>query len=163
MNTHTIVSLLNTRTNTHTHFLCSLTHIAALLVGGTTGFVLSGRATAQALHTRSAFPLSNVSEHTHTHAPPSQAQTHAAHTLRLLLDNVEGEAPEVRQLRRMAVLQMGAVAPLAAMVAYTPRLPPPALMPAPPPVVTKKKGVASKKKEGEVSRSGGGAANTCLN
>ncbi|PNW76200.1 hypothetical protein CHLRE_12g544115v5 [Chlamydomonas reinhardtii] len=79
-----------------------------------------------------------------------QAQTHAAHTLRLLLDNVEGEAPEVRQLRRMAVLQMGAVAPLAAMVAYTPRLPPPALMPAPPPVVTKKKGVASKKKkEGE--------------
>ncbi|KAG2433810.1 hypothetical protein HXX76_008167 [Chlamydomonas incerta] len=79
-----------------------------------------------------------------------QAQTHAAHTLRLLLDNVEGEAPEVRQLRRIAVLQMGAVAPLAAMVAYTPRLPPPALMPAPPPVVTKKKSAASKKKkEGE--------------
>ncbi|GLC34833.1 hypothetical protein PLESTB_001169200 [Pleodorina starrii] len=76
-----------------------------------------------------------------------QAQTHAAHTLKLLLENVEGEPPEIRQARRGAVLQLGAVAPLAAMVATAPRLPPPALMPAPPPVMTKKKGSAARKKE----------------
>ncbi|EFJ45247.1 hypothetical protein VOLCADRAFT_94450 [Volvox carteri f. nagariensis] len=73
------------------------------------------------------------------------ARTHAAHTLKLLLENVEGEVPEIRQARRAAVLQLGAVAPLAAMVASAPRLPPPALMPAPPPVMTKKKGKDARK------------------
>ncbi|GFR49626.1 hypothetical protein Agub_g11698 [Astrephomene gubernaculifera] len=76
-----------------------------------------------------------------------QAQTHAAHALKLLLENVEGEPPEVRQIRRAAVLQLGAVPPLASMVAYTPRMPPPALVPAPPPVLTKHhKKTGSKKK-----------------
>ncbi|KAG2484368.1 hypothetical protein HYH03_016784 [Edaphochlamys debaryana] len=75
-----------------------------------------------------------------------QAQTHAAHTLKQLLENVEGEPPEVRQLRRIAALQAGAVAPLAAMVAYTPRMPPPSLVPAPPPPMAKKKGKAGKAK-----------------
>ncbi|GIL49673.1 hypothetical protein Vafri_5971 [Volvox africanus] len=74
-----------------------------------------------------------------------QAQTHAAYTLKLLLENFEGELSDIRQARRAVVLQLGAVAPLAEMVASAPRLPPPSLMPAPPPAMTKKKGKESKK------------------
>ncbi|KXZ53324.1 hypothetical protein GPECTOR_7g1218 [Gonium pectorale] len=74
-----------------------------------------------------------------------QAQTQAALTIKALLENVEGEPPEIRQMRRVAVLQLGAVPPLAAMVASAPRLPPPSLLPAPPPVIARRKAGASRK------------------
>ena len=45
---------------------------------------------------------------------------------------------------RSAIVAMGAVVPLARMVAYAPRMPAPALVPAPPPVLGKKKGGAAK-------------------
>ncbi len=62
--------------------------------------------------------------------------------------------PEIRHARRAAVLQLGAVAPLAAMVASAPRLPPPGLMPAPPPMMTKKKGREARKQSNKPAEVG---------
>ncbi len=60
--------------------------------------------------------------------------------------------------RRITAVQLGAVAPLTAMVAYAPRMPPPALVPAPPPPALKgkKKSSAVKKPKPEVRRNGAG-------
>ncbi len=51
------------------------------------------------------------------------------------------------------MVAMGAVVPLARMVAYAPRMPAPALVPAPPPTLGKKKGGAGAKGGG---KKGGG-------
>ncbi|MEW5297571.1 MAG: hypothetical protein WDW38_006743 [Sanguina aurantia] len=57
-------------------------------------------------------------------------QLYAAQALKSLVQNVEGDAPDVRQLRRLHAVQLGVVPGLVSLVAYAPRLPDPPVVPA---------------------------------
>ena len=59
------------------------------------------------------------------------AQLAAASALKTMIENTEGDNPDIKSHRRAGIIQLGAVPALLHLITYAPRMPPPAHMPAP--------------------------------